>query len=98
MGDLFIFHCYCGVLIDGQWLKLAPTFNREMCAKIRVQTNDFDGFHDALLPLTNLDGDLYIEYVKDRGDAADIPFAEIIRAFNDFYGNDLTEKWPLSQM
>ena len=97
MGDLFIYHCYCGVLIDGQWLKLAPTFNREMCAKIRVQTNDFDGFHDALLPLTNLDGELYIEYVKDRGDAADIPFAEIIQAFNDFYGSDLTEKWPLSQ-
>ena len=98
MGDLFIYHCYCGVLLEGQWLKLAPTFNREMCAKINVQTNDFDGFHDALLPLTNLDGELYVEYVKDRGDAADIPFAEIIQAFNDFYGSDLTEKWPLSQL
>jgi transglutaminase-like putative cysteine protease len=93
MGDLFIYHCYCGVLLEGQWLKLAPTFNREMCAKINVQTNDFDGFHDALLPLTNLDGELYVEYVKDRGDAADIPFAEIIQAFNDFYGKEVTEKW-----
>ena len=97
MGDLFIYHCYCGVLLDDKWVKLAPTFNREMCAKIRVPTNDFDGFHDALLPLTNLDGELYVEYVKDRGDADDIPFAEIIRAFKDFYGSDLTEKWPLSQ-
>ncbi len=98
MGDLFIYHCYCGVLVDGQWLKLAPTFNREMCAKINVQTNDFDGFHDALLPLTNLDGELYVEYVKDRGDAADIPFDEIIQAFKDYYGSDLTEKWPMSHL
>lgn len=94
MGDMFIYHCYCGVFIDEQWLKLAPTFNREMCAKIRVQTNDFDGFHDALLPLTNLDGELYVEYVKDRGDAADIPFVEIVTAFNDFYGQDLIDNWP----
>lgn len=94
MGDLFIYHCYCGVLLDGCWLKLAPTFDREMCAKIRVQTNEYDGYHDALLPLTNLDGELYIEYVKDRGDAADIPFAEIILAFKDYYGSELTVNWP----
>ena len=97
MGDVFIYHCYCGVLIEGEWLKLAPTFNREMCAKIRVETNDFDGFHDALLPLTNLDGALYVEYVKDRGEAADIPFNDIISAFKGFYGQDLAEKWPLNQ-
>jgi len=45
--------------------------------------------NDALLPSTNLDGELYIEYVKDRGDSSDIPFAEIVQAFNDFYGSDL---------
>ncbi len=97
MGDMFIYHSYCGVLIEGEWLKLAPTFNREMCEKIRVGTNDFDGFHNALLPLTNLDGELYVEYVKDRGEAADIPFAEIITAFKDFYDSGLAEKWPLNQ-
>ena len=93
MGDLFIYHCYCGVLLEGQWLKLAPTFNREMFDLIRVQVNDFDGFHDALLPPTNLDGELYVEYVRDRGDAPDIPFSRIVNAFNDFYGKEVTEKW-----
>ena len=93
MGDVFMFHCYCGVLLEGEWLKLAPTFNREMSDLIRVPANDFDGFNDALLPLTDLDGEPFVEYVKDRGEALDIPFTEIINTFNDFYGKDVTEKW-----
>ncbi|MCK5916040.1 MAG: transglutaminase family protein, partial [Deltaproteobacteria bacterium] len=84
MGDIFIYHCYCGVLIDDQWIKLAPTFNRRMSEKIRVPVNDFDGFNDALLPSVNLDGKLYVEYIKDRGDAADILYDEILSTFKNF--------------
>ncbi len=93
MGNLFIYHCYCGVRIDNQWLKLAPTFNREMFTKIRVPANDFDGFHDALLPQTDLDGETFVEYIKDRGEAYDIPYEEIVSAFNHAYGKDEVEKW-----
>ncbi len=93
MGNLFIFHCYCGVWIDNRWLKLAPTFNREMFTKIRVAANDFDGFHDAILPQTDLDGETFVEYVKDRGEAYDIPYEEIVSAFNHAYGKDEVEKW-----
>lgn len=93
MGNLFIFHCYCGVWIDDQWLKLAPTFNREMFTKIRVPANDFDGFHDAILPTVDLDGETFVEYVKDRGEGYDIPFAEIITTLNHCYEKSVIEKW-----
>ena len=96
MGNLFIFHCYCGVLIDDQWLKLAPTFNREMFTKIRVPANDFDGFHDAILPAADLDGETFVEYIKDRGDAYDIPYEKIVAAFNNTYGKDVIKKWTQS--
>lgn len=96
MGNLFIFHCYCGVLIDDQWLKLAPTFNREMFTKIRVPANDFDGFHDAILPAVDLDGKFFVEYIKDRGETCDIPYEEIVEAFNHTYGKDVIKKWTQS--
>ena len=93
MGNIFIFHCYCGVWIDNRWLKLAPTFNREMFSKIRVPANDFDGFHDAILPLLDLDGETFVEYIKDRGEAYDIPYEEIIAVFRHHYDNSVIEKW-----
>ena len=96
MGNLFIFHCYCGVLIDDQWLKLAPTFNREMFKKIRVPANDFNGFHDAILPAVDLDGEIFVEYIKDRGEAYDIPYKEIVAAFNYTYGKNVIKKWTQS--
>ena len=96
MGNLFIFHCYCGVMIDDQWLKLAPTFNREMFTKIRVPANDFDGFHDAILPATDIDGEIFVEYTKDRGENYDIPYKEIITAFNHTYDKEVIKKWAQS--
>ncbi|MBN2808338.1 MAG: transglutaminase family protein [Deltaproteobacteria bacterium] len=96
MGNLFLFHCYSGVLIENQWLKLAPTFNREMFAKIRVRANDFDGRRDALLPAADLDGKLFVEYIRDRGDNSDIPFAEIVTSFKQHYGKDIISKWQQS--
>ena len=96
MGNLFIFHCYCGVLLDNQWLKLAPTFNREMFTKIKVPANDFDGFHDAILPATDLDGEIFVEYTKDRGENYDIPYKEIITAFNHTYDKEVIKKWTQS--
>ncbi|MCK5539718.1 MAG: hypothetical protein KAI69_02220, partial [Deltaproteobacteria bacterium] len=55
--------------------------------------NDFDGFHDALLPQTDLDGETFVEYIKDRGEAYDIPYEKIVSAFNHAYGKDEVEKW-----
>ncbi len=96
MGNLFIFHCYCGVLLDGQWIKLAPTFNREMFTKIKVPANDFDGFHDAILPTNDLNGEIFVEYIKDRGDNYDIPYEEIVTTFNHIYDRKVIEKWAQS--
>ncbi len=96
MGNLFIFHCYCGVWIDDRWIKLAPTFNRDMFTKIGVEANDFDGFHDAILPATNLNGEVFVEYVKDRGENHDIPYKEIIAAFSHSYDKEVIKKLGLS--
>lgn len=93
MNNLFIHHCYVGVFLEGEWLKLAPTFNREIFTAIRVAANDFDGRGHALLPATDLDGNPFVEYVKDHGERDDIPYEEIMESFNQVYGPEILTGW-----
>lgn len=76
-GNIFPTHGYCGVLIEDKWVKVAPTFDKEMCQKNRFNTVEFDGKHDAILPALNVDGQKHIEYVTDRGHFDDMPFDDI---------------------
>ena len=47
--DLFVYHGYSELLLDGRWVKATPAFNRELCARFGVEPIDFDGRSDALL-------------------------------------------------
>ncbi|HDS15650.1 MAG TPA: transglutaminase family protein [Proteobacteria bacterium] len=96
MGNFFAYHCYCGVFLENRWVKAAPTFNRELFLRIEVEPNDFDGRHDALLPGTDRFGHPFVEYVKDRGEDHDIPFAQIMTTFSRIYGPETMEKWQAS--
>ena len=48
-SDLFTWHGFTEVHVDGAWRKATPTFNATLCAKVGVQPLDFDGHTDALL-------------------------------------------------
>ncbi len=77
-SDVFPTHGYNGLYIDGRWVKVAPTFNLELCRKNGLTPVEFDGEHDAILPPYDLEGRPYIEYVEDRGYYDDLPFEKII--------------------
>ncbi len=47
--DLFTWHGFTEVYVDGAWRKATPTFNATLCAKVGVQPLDFDGHNDALM-------------------------------------------------
>lgn len=87
--DLFVFHGYCELYIDGRWLKVAPTFNRELCERFGVKTQEFDGTADALLQPFDTEGRRHMEYVKDRGSFEDVPFEEMMRVFDETYGSEI---------
>jgi transglutaminase-like putative cysteine protease len=86
--DLFVFHGYSELHIEGRWLKAAPTFNRELCERFGVNTQEFDGTADALLQPFDGEGRRHMEYVKDRGSFDDVPFEEMMRVFDEIYGGD----------
>ncbi len=84
-SDLFVFHGWVELWIDGRPVKATPAFNAELCARFGVPPLEFDGEHDALLQAFDGQGRRHMEYVRDRGVYVDLPFDEIMRAFRETY-------------
>ncbi len=79
-SNLFPYHGYSDLFIEGAWVKATPTFDRVSCKDGGLRPVEFDGLHDALLPSTTTDGRRHIEYVEDRGVFDDVPFDAIMAA------------------
>ena len=88
--DVFQFHGYTDLHLDGQWVKATPAFNASLCERFDVEPLAFDGEHDALLQQADRQGNQYMEYLNDRGTFADLPLAEIRQVFEESYGAMLT--------
>jgi transglutaminase-like putative cysteine protease len=84
--DLFVYHGYSAILIDGKWLKATPAFNSELCARFGVPPVEFDGEHHALMHAFTANGTQHMEYVRDRGVFDDLPLTEILDALRVTYG------------
>ena len=85
-----MYHGYTELFINGSWIKATPAFNISLCQKFNLRTVEFDGFHDGMLPETTLDGQKYIEYVKDRGVTSDFPFDQLFKTIRKYYN---TSNW-----
>lgn len=84
--DLFVYHGYSHLFIDGRWLKATPAFNTELCARFGVPPVDFDGDRDALLHVFTADGAQHMEYVRERGIFDDLPLNVILTELRRTYG------------
>jgi len=76
-SDLFIWHGYVSILLDGRWVKATPAFNIEMCRRFDVLPLEFDGTADSLLQPYDAKKRRHMEYVRDRGLFDDLPFDAI---------------------
>jgi transglutaminase-like putative cysteine protease len=85
--DLFVFHGYCDVLLDGKWVKATPAFNLSLCTKFRVKPLEFDGTEDSIFHPFDEDNRKHMEYVAMRGTYADVPVELIKRTFQETYPN-----------
>ena len=85
--DLFVWHGFTEVWVDGTPYKLTTAFNASLCEKFGTKVLAFDATNpaDALLQPTDGEGRKYMEYVEDRGRFVDLPFEEIKRAFDVTY-------------
>jgi transglutaminase-like putative cysteine protease len=84
-SDLFVYHGYTEMHIDGLWVKATPAFNLELCRRFRVRPLEFDGREDSIFHAFDEDERRHMEYLRSRGVYADVPVAQIQQAFREAY-------------
>ena len=84
-SDLFIWHSYTELYLDGQWLKATPAFNLGLCKRFGVRPLEFDGRHDSLFHEYDQGGRRHMEYVRQRGHYQDVPYEELLADFKKAY-------------
>jgi transglutaminase-like putative cysteine protease len=83
--DVFAFHGFAELLIDGRWVKATPAFNLSLCEKAGVKPLEFDGTADSIFHEFDTRGRRHMEYIRERGSFADIPRREMLAAFAQTY-------------
>jgi transglutaminase-like putative cysteine protease len=83
--DVYVWHSYADILLDGTWAKATPAFNSTLCRRLGLEPLAFDGRSDSLLHPYDRAGRLYMEYLRDHGTFADVPYDAVMRAFRIQY-------------
>jgi len=83
--DTFIWHSYTELYLGGRWVKATPAFDAALCERANIKPLDFDGRTDSLFQPFDPTGRRHMEYLRDRGTFADVPYnviqAEFIAAY-----------------
>ena len=83
--DVFVFHGYTELFLEGKWVKATPTFNKDLCDKFGVSPLEFDGRTDCMLHEFDVRGQKHMEYLKDHGHFADLPVEKMLVAMKAAY-------------
>ena len=83
--DLFIWHGYVDLWIEGAWRKATPAFNIELCERFGLLPLEFDGIADSIYHPFDRAGNRHMEYVAMRGSFDEMPLAQIVADFERVY-------------
>ncbi len=83
--DVFVWHGYTSIWLDGAWRKTTPAFNIELCEKFGLLPLEFDGTADSLYHPFDREGRQHMEYVNERGVFDDLPLPQLCEAFRLIY-------------
>lgn len=89
--DVFFFHGYSELYLKEKWVKATPVFDKRTSQKGGYPLVEFDGEDDALLSSHDSEGNLFVEYINDRGTYADLPYKQIETIFNREYSEAIDE-------
>lgn len=88
--DIFYFHGYTSLYLQGQWVKATPAFNIELCEKFGLRPLEFNGREDSLYHEFDLAGNRHMEYLHDRGEHLDLPYEEMMAVMRAHYPSLMT--------
>jgi transglutaminase-like putative cysteine protease len=84
-SDVFLWHSYTDLKVEGTWVKATPAFNAELCRRVGLAPLEFDGRNDSLFQAYDRAGQRRMEYLSDRGTYVDVPFETLLRDFRAIY-------------
>lgn len=83
--DVFVWHGYTELWLDGAWVKATPAFNLALCDRFGLLPLEFDGRSDSLYHPCDREGRRHMEYLNDRGSFDEVPLARIVSDFAAIY-------------
>jgi len=89
--DLFVYHGFTELLLNHVWVKATPAFNLELCNNFHVKPLEFNGIEDSIFHQFDTLGNRHMEYVKEHGSFADLPWDIILermkKAYPEYFKN-----------
>jgi transglutaminase-like putative cysteine protease len=82
-SDVFRWHGYTDLWLEGKFVKATPAFNLSMCQRFDVTPLEFDGHSDSILHPYDRKDRRHMEYLVYRGTYADVPVEKIIATFRE---------------
>jgi transglutaminase-like putative cysteine protease len=92
-SHVFVFHGYTELWLNQRWIKVTPVFNAELCRRYEVPPLEFNGREDALFQSYNSVNKPFMEYTQYHGSFSTVPLADMLNAWEDFYGTDRVRVW-----
>ncbi|MDF1830418.1 hypothetical protein, partial [Cycloclasticus pugetii] len=83
--DVFMWHGYSVLYLEGKWVKATPAFNIEMCTRSGVKSLGFNGVDDPFMHEFNEQDKKHMDYLTDYGFFADLPHERIITSLKSSY-------------
>lgn len=83
--DLFIWHGYAELWLEGEWIKATPAFNLDLCERFGLLPLEWDGRSHSLYHAFDREGRRHMEYVHERGSFDDMPLERIVSDFVQTY-------------
>lgn len=92
--DVFFYHGYTAIYLQGKWVKATPAFNIELCEKFQLVPLDFNGREDSLFHPFDQKGQQHMEYLNERGEFDDFPYDDFCKTFRKEYGSTFQKLDP----
>jgi transglutaminase-like putative cysteine protease len=87
--DVFHWHAYTSLFLEGKWVKATPAFDIGLCARHKVKPLDFDGRNDSIFHAFDEIGRKHMEYIRFNGEFDDFPYDAFAEAARTHHGRML---------
>ena len=84
-SNLFVYHAYPELYLNGKWIEANVAFDKDLCDRKNFPIVHFDGIKPGLFAKQDDTGQPFVEYIKDHGTYADVPYWKILWAWKKEY-------------